>query len=208
MFLPTSRLLTRVVGVAGALALIVGSAVPAVADTGSLALQKTIEQHMRDFPGAIQVSDNAIAYERGAVVLVFPNHGENVAPDGLGPNVRTDAARSLGLQMDPQATAYRRGCPYSTITNADWYCFYTDHMWQGRRLQFKDSNYGYPSNWGFDNQTTSWVNTNSTFEIWAYDSYCNSLLWREPTGISESSNVGTTRNDRMGYWTKYSSDCN
>lgn len=173
---PASRLLTRLVGVASALALIVGSAVPAAADTRSLELQKTIEQHMRDFPGAIQVSDNAIAYEGGAVVLVFPSPGEKVAPDGLGSNVRTDEARSLGLEIEPQATAYRHGCPYSTITNADWYCFYVDDLWEGRRLQFKDTYADFASNWGFDNQTTSWVNTNSTFDIWTYSNLLRKLL--------------------------------
>lgn len=189
-----------------------------VGSSSESALQQEIDTQLAQYPGGIQVSDNAVAYQQGAVVLVFPNPGQSVAPDGLGPNPRVDQARALGLlaqtpsnslsatssgTITPYSTAYLHGCPYSTITNADWYCFYTDINWGGRRLEFKDTAADFAGNWGFDNQTTSWVNTNHTFSIYTYSVACNSTLpWIEPSGPASSSYVGSTDNDRLSFWSK------
>lgn len=170
-------------------------------------LQQQIDTQLASYPGGTQVSDNAVAYNGGDVVVVFPSTGRERAPDGLGSHVRELEAHALGLTTDaaavPESTAYLHGCPYSTITNADWYCFYTDKNFGGRRLQFKDTNADYAGNWGFDNQTSSWVNTNHTFDIYTYSVACSStLLWIEPTGPASSSYVGAANNDRLSFWTK------
>jgi hypothetical protein len=90
-----------------------------------------------------------------------------------------------------------------TLAARAWYCFYTDRDFGGRRLQFKDTDADFAGNWGFDNQTSSWVNTNHTFSIYAYSVSCGNVhLWTEPTGPASSSYVGDTNNDRLSFWSK------
>ncbi|MFC6018238.1 hypothetical protein ACFP2T_18765 [Plantactinospora solaniradicis] len=181
------------------------TATEAVGPGSATQLQREIDEYSRRYPGGLQVSDHALAYRGGGVVVVFPEPGQAYAPDGLGNGVRA-AAEDNGL-VTPMATAYRRGCPYSTVTNADWYCFYTNSNWRGRRLQFRDTCADFASNWGFNNQTSSWVNTHRLRRVYTYDSAGGALLWIESTGISESSWVGASKNDRLSYWRVYGGGC-
>lgn len=174
--------------------------------------QSRIEAYMKEVPGGEQVSDNAVSFKDGTVIVVFPDPGEARAPDGLGRNVRenapplgaviTAAHRAPAQPITALDTGYIEGCPYSTESSQDWYCFYEHDFWGGRRLQFKDTCYDSMSNWGFNNQTTSWVNTNpyKTIYAWNYSDYTGAL-WTEPGGVSKSSNVGTSDNDKLTTWT-------
>lgn len=206
-----------IVGLASAGALLAGFVVGSpVASQAAISAkpQAEIDAYLKQHPDGEQVSDNAVSFKGGSAIVVFPNPGVQRAPDGLGPNPRKNAP-----QFDPSvnvsssnpaesarvlATAYQRGCPYSTLTDADWYCFYTGTSWTGRRLQFKDSYSGLPSDYGFDNQTQSWVNTNHTFSVYAWDTFCSNTfpLWTEPSGPAESSDVGSTKRNKMSYWNK------
>lgn len=208
MKIGTRRIGTRVAAVAGGLALVGAVMMPASAMADSGELQNQIDSFLLEYPDGVQISDNSVALDGGNAVLTFPDTGEAAAPEGLGDNViSAEEAEGEGVDPDilttPAGTGYRHGCPYSTITDADWYCFYADADWLGKRYQFKDTSSDFASNWGFDNKTTSWVNNNANFKIYAYDGGCeSSRLWTEPNGVSLSSNVGSTFNDRMSFWTK------
>lgn len=189
------------------MAALVGTAGSTAAVGAPSALQQQIDSQLHRYPGGVQVSDNAVAYNGGDVVIVFPSPGHDLAPNRLGSHVRDQEAHALGLTTNSpdvaESTGYLHGCPYSTLTNADWYCFYTDRDFGGRRLQFKDTDADFAGNWGFDNQTSSWVNTNHTFSIYAYSVSCGNVhLWTEPTGPASSSYVGDTNNDRLSFWSK------
>nr|WP_239062722.1 peptidase inhibitor family I36 protein [Streptomyces sp. SID13031] len=167
------------------------------APTGPLAAE--MAQLLKLQPGGIQVSDNALAWEKTGTVVVWPSPGESVAPAGLGNNVRADAARRAGVAAESSRSIQAvHGCP-SGITVKDYYCFYTDSNWGGRRLQFTGATVrGNAGNWGFDNQTSSWVNTDTDVTVYAYDSP-DSHLWTEPEK-SVNSLVSSGSNDRMSQW--------
>lgn len=149
-------------------------------------------------PGGVQVSDNAMAWDDGATVVVWPDPGTDQAPAGLGSNVRAEAAQAMGLteadSTDFSVMGSWSSCPY------DWYCFYTDSNWDGIRYQFSSTCSGYASDWGFNNQTTSWANRGGSGKtIYALDYDGGSLLWSELSGTSDSY-VGSNDNNRMSYW--------
>lgn len=150
-------------------------------------------------PGGVQVSDNALIWNKGATVVVFPSPGENVAPRGLGANVRYDALRAIDAEelANDVGVMDVHGCP-SGVLKKDYYCFYTDRDFGGRRLQFAETCTGNAGNWDFDNQTSSWVNTGTNKTIYAHD-YNSENLWYEPQN-SVNTFVGTGDNDRMDYW--------
>lgn len=175
--------------------------------------QAEIDAYMKEVPGGEQVSDNAVSYRRGDVIVVFPNVGELRAPDGLGSNVRDNAPpleettvpaayQEAGHPADTSrvATLTIEGCPYSTTSTADWYCFYRDDNYNGNRWQFQDTCSDAASNWGFNNMTTSWVNTNPYKVIYAQDTAGAPWMWKEGLGITKSSNVGSTNNDKLSNW--------
>ncbi|WP_129667157.1 peptidase inhibitor family I36 protein [Phytoactinopolyspora endophytica] len=165
-------------------------------------------------PGGIQVSDNALTWDDGDTVVVWPNPGETVAPAGLGENVRSDVVEAMGsatlleqaeaenvsaepgtASSDFQAAGSYTSCPYS------YYCFYTGSNYDGTRYQFSSTCSSYASNWGFNNQTTSWVNrAGSGKAVYAFDYKGSSRLWYEARG-SQDSYVGSSDNNRMSYWT-------
>lgn len=163
-------------------------------------LQHLIDHQLAAKAGGIQISDNAIAYRGGDVIIVFPNPGERVAPRGLGAHVRATAlAQRADAQSQSVTPNTTQNCPAGVFDH--WYCFYTDQNFGGRRLQFLTTCSDSANNWGFDNQTTSWVNTNGSIQIGAYDGgNYNGLLWVMGSGVSTSSNVGAVNNDRMSSW--------
>ncbi|TQM79931.1 peptidase inhibitor family I36 [Saccharothrix saharensis] len=164
--------------------------------TGPLAPR--MEQLLAEHPGGVQVSDNALAWDRGRVVLVMPSPGEAVAPRGLGRNPRGRQVRSMGLAdlADPSGTRDVHGCP-SGATKKDNYCFYGDRDFGGDRWQFAETCADQAGDWGFSRKTSSWVNTDTDKTIVAYDG--NTRLWDEPEN-SVSKYVGATNNDRLTRW--------
>ncbi|ADU49540.1 hypothetical protein [Intrasporangium calvum] len=191
--------LTSTTTVLAALLLLGSTAAGAVPDrpTGP---QREIDAYLRGHPGGVQVSDNAVAYRDGDVVVVFPDPGEPRAPEGLGANVRSVAlATELADDLQAAAASYA-GCPYGASDR--WYCFYTDSGFGGRRLQFLNTCSDYASDWGFNNATSSWVNTNPDSRIVAWDYRGGTALWVEDQGISSDGWVGSGDNDRMSYWSR------
>lgn len=206
---PSSRARRMTVGLLSAAAVLVApfmsaqasSADPESADSVTLAGPLTAEmaELLELQPGGVQVSDNAMAWDDGATVVVWPDPGADQAPAGLGSNVRADVAQAMGLtdvaaSADVSAMGSWSSCPY------DWYCFYTDSNWDGIRYQFSSTCSDYASNWGFNNQTTSWANRGGSGKtIYALDYNGGSLLWDELQGTSDSY-VGSNDNNRMSYW--------
>lgn len=162
--------------------------------------QAEIDAYLRAHPGGVQISDNAVAYRDGEVVIVFPDPGERFAPEGLGDNLRSTALAADVAQDVGAAAASVAGCPNGTFDH--WYCFYTDSNFGGRRLQFLNTCADYASNWGFNNTTSSWVNTNPRSRIVAWDYRGGKALWVEGYGVSYDGWVGSGANDRMSYWTR------
>ena len=199
---PMSRRIRRwssvVVSLAASLIIIPADAGAAPAGpTGPLAGQMV--EILAQQPGGVQVSDNALAWEGGHMVVVLPASGERVAPTGLGSNPRVSEARSMGLEelVDPVGVQDVHGCP-SGITVPDNYCFYDDLHFHGSRWQFSETCSSDAANWGFASRTSSWVNTDTDKTIHARDGL--SILWNEPEN-SVSTYVGDHNNDRMKSWT-------
>ncbi|MEV5979120.1 peptidase inhibitor family I36 protein [Streptomyces sp. NPDC052114] len=172
-------------------------------------LQKQIDEQIRDY-GGIQVSDNAVSYENGSVVMVFPDPGEETAPDGLGDGIRTAKAKRDDLLKNAQAPAAQganvEGCPQGWTEAGRWYCFYEHKNFKGRRLQFNETERQYASNYGFNDKTSSWVNTNkkgsNTWYTWNHvdkNWRVSGFLWEMYAG-SKSSYVGNAANDKMSAW--------
>jgi hypothetical protein len=173
---------------------------PQVASAPTAGPQKEIDAYLRAHAGGVQVSDNAVAYRAGEVVVVFPSPGERRAPDGLGGNVRSTAlAAGVAADFDAAASSVA-GCPSGTFDR--WYCFYTDSNFGGRRLQFLNTCADDAADWGFNNSTSSWVNTNPNSRIVAWDYRGGEALWVEGYGVSSDNWVGSSDNDRMSYWTR------
>jgi hypothetical protein len=136
-----------------------------------------------DSPGAVQIQSDAVAWEDGNVVLHIP-----AAQDGL---------------VDK---ASWHGCPEG------WFCFYQHDQFRGRRLQFRDCPSGGKSQWlrnyGFHNQTTSWVvNRSLSFVNVNDDDYTPQWpngrnLWNADAW-SSSSNVGNDANDKADWFICY-----
>lgn len=170
------------------------------------ALQRQIDAQLATTKGGVQVSDNAVAYNGGNVVVVFPNPGQRKAPNGLGANVRNTSLAKAAAAASP-ASAQLQDCPDGFT--AHWYCFYTDVNWGGRRLQFKDTCVGKASDWGFDNETSSWVNNNPNAYEYTYDGsgLNGAFLWSMSWGPTQASWVGAANNDRMSSWAKHGDGC-
>ncbi|SEF17715.1 peptidase inhibitor family I36 protein [Jiangella alba] len=155
-------------------------------------------------PGGIQLSDNAMAWDDGDVIAVWPSPGADAAPFGLGDAVRTDVVEALGITGlaqpfepfagDMQARGSASTCP------SGYYCFYTASNFDGTRYQFSSTCSGYASSWGFDNTASSWVNRNSGRNYHAYDYVGGARLWTMTPGASDSY-VGASADNRMSYWT-------
>lgn len=173
---------------------------------GAKALQRQIDAQLAKTQGGVQISDNAVAYNNGNVIVVFPNPGEKKAPAGIGANVRDTSLAKTASAQTPAAVQLQ-DCPDGFT--AHWYCFYTDVNWGGRRLQFKDTCVGRASDWGFDNETSSWVNNNGGAYEYTYDGsgLNGAFLWSMPSGPTQSSWVGGTNNDRMSSWAKHGDGC-
>ncbi|WP_162606445.1 peptidase inhibitor family I36 protein [Jiangella asiatica] len=173
-----------------------------VSASGPLAAELT--EALEQLPGGVQVSDNAIAWDGGEIIAVWPDPGEEAAPAGLGDGVREDVVAQLGLTdladlSDPEAGAVQpRGSASSCPSG--YYCFYTSTNFDGARYQFSSTCSGYASSYGFDNATSSWVNRTSSRTLGAYDSQGGTRLWTMSPNAS-SSYVGSADDNRMSYWT-------
>lgn len=122
---------------------------------------------------------DTVSYNNGSVRVVFfpPGH---TPKNSVTPNDGTV-----------------NGCPYGELNQ--WACFYADVDFGGRMLEFQDCGYEqYFSNYGFQDETSSWVNTKSV-DVSVFD-YSGYQLWMESPN-SKSSWVGSAANDRA--WSLY-----
>lgn len=197
------RLLATLAGVATTVLAAAGGAhggdVADDAPTGPLAAEMAAALEQQ--PGGVQVSDNAMAWDDGAVVVVWPSPGDAAAPLGLGTNVRHEVVEAIGLADDAQARSSDiepRGTHLSCPV--DYYCFYTSMNWDGARYQFSSTCSGTAASWGFDNNTSSWANRKLDVRINAYDTSGGTLLWSMGAGRT-SAYVGTVNDNRMSAWT-------
>lgn len=176
------------------------SAEDAAAPAGPLAAE--MSQLLELQPGGVQLSDNAMAWDGGSVIVVWPSLGESAAPSGLGDNVRDDVVPALGIDpaVDERSSAETTFGSPSTCP-VGYYCFYTNNNFDGVRYQFSSSICaGNPSAWGFNNLTSSWANRTGAKIIRALDYNGGPLLWTMRAGYS-SSYVGAADDNKMGFWT-------
>ncbi|RIQ12641.1 peptidase inhibitor family I36 protein [Jiangella rhizosphaerae] len=176
---------------------VTGEAEPA----GPLAAEMTAALEQQ--PGGVQLSDNAMAWGGGEVIVVWPSPGEEAAPAGLGDGLRSDVVEALGVTelADPwQASGGVEARGSASTCPSGYYCFYTASNFDGARYQFSSTCSGYASSWGFDNNASSWVNRNSSRNYHAYDYVGGTRLWTMTPGTSDSY-VGSSADNRMSYWT-------
>jgi hypothetical protein len=200
---PVRRFAVVIPVVAVVAALLVGAApAPKVIQAE---LQAQIDDQLRRYPGGEQISANAVSYDNGEVTVVFPTPGTDVSPGGIGGEVRTEKLTSDTLKtFESRAWRDVHGCPEGLMKK--WYCFYENRDFKGRRWQFQATTAENATAWGFNDQTSSWVNTRNDLglEFSAYDRINQSgLLWQMPRS-SEKAYVGNESNDRMSSWKKTS----
>ncbi len=160
-------------------AVLVMSVVPVEAGASiDTSLQGQMQRILAEHPGGRQISDHQVAWNNGSVVLTLPASGQD--------------ARA--------AAASVHNCP------AGWFCFYADLNWGGRKLQFSDCSPGgvtqYLTDYGFGNQTSSWVVNRSLKFVNVNDNETGYNLWNE-SGNSPSAWVGAAANDRADWLTRY-----
>jgi hypothetical protein len=156
------------------------SAVPAAAGSGDAStprLTKKGDIGPDGLPipaGGVRVG-NRVFYNNGHVVLGF------------------DLARVAKLQgKAASATAKDIICP------EDWLCLYQHANYAGRFLWFQDCCYfQYLTDYGFQNQTTSWRNRldNNDVRFWDMAPSPDKVLWCSDTHAI-SPNVGAAANDK------------
>ena len=153
-----------------------------------------IAEILQAHPDGLQIAENKVAFDNGKVVLTLPDeNGESTAAGDQSPG---PTLLSFSSSV--------HGCPNG------WYCFYENDKFRGRRLQFRDCSSGGTTqslaNYGFDNQTTSWLVNRSVGSIEVYhvtvakNGSGVTELWREEA-YSSSSNVGTANNDKADSFT-------
>lgn len=177
-----------------------GAVAGEAAPTGPLAAEMAAALEQQ--PGGVQLSDNAMAWDDGGVIAVWPSPGDDAAPHGLGDNVRSDVVDALGVTelaglAEPAGAAEARGS--ASTCPPGYYCFYTSTNFDGARYQFSSTCSAYASTYGFDNTATSWVNRNSGRNYHAYDYLGGSRLWTMTPGASDTY-VGASADNRMSYW--------
>ncbi|MGW4201470.1 peptidase inhibitor family I36 protein [Streptomyces sp. NPDC004726] len=139
-------------------------------------LQKQIDEQLAATPGGKQIGVNQMSWRGGKAIMTIPLPGEK-------------RARAVG---EPAAALGTPNCSYT------WTCLYQHSNWDGRRLTWSDCTFENLANWGFNDQTSSWHNNQTTgTRTWVYNWTGSSwaLLWTS-TAPSASSYVGAANNDK------------
>lgn len=188
------------------LTLVYGGACATEQETGEATVSGSVEDQMQGllarYPDAQPISDHELAWNDGSVVLSIP-------ADEDEEEVETEADdQDVGVHKEALAAASVHNCP------SGWYCFYQHKNFGGRMLKFRDCprNGGtqYLTTYGFENQTTSWVVNRKLNFVNVNDEDGNRgfprgyNLWNAE-GNSQSSNVGSTNNDRADWFICYGS---
>jgi hypothetical protein len=164
------------------------------------ATERQIADFLSAHPTANRFGPYQVAFDNASIVLTWPNPSTGRVPTQAAdrPDLRPTSG---GVQP---ADVY--GCPSGPLV-PDWYCFYQDISFGGRMLEFKDcSNSGLRQNfsdYGFRNETSSWVNTtNNVVDVFDFAPGGDNLLWIEAPG-SGTDYVGNANNDRADYFITY-----
>jgi hypothetical protein len=114
---------------------------------------------------------------------------------------RSGKGHNVHVQARASALFNTHGCPYGEFTF--WTCFYDLPNFGGQKLEFQDTGYTqYFSDYGFDDRTSSWVNTKHNDHVVNVRDDFGTLLWSEPV-TSESSYVGGANDNRASYFKIY-----
>jgi len=130
---------------------------------------------------------------RAFVVMVGVVAALLALPTGASASANPGAtATTANTTAIPQATIH--GCP------AGWFCFYDDINFNagtnGRRLQFQSCGLQNLTDFGFNDDASSWVNnTGSTIDVFKDIDGRGGRLWHE-AAHSSSSFVGGANNDQ------------
>jgi hypothetical protein len=136
------------------------------------ALQASIDAQLRLAPGGTQISRNQVAWNGDSVIMTFPEPASTPSKVALAPR-----------------------CP-----GGGWACFFEDRDWGGRMLQFRSCGYiQWFSDYGFENQTSSWHNRQAFRSVNVFD-VAEGELWFMEQGNVSSSYVGDRRNDKADYF--------
>ncbi|MFE7332967.1 peptidase inhibitor family I36 protein [Streptomyces sp. NPDC057565] len=171
-------------------------------------LQEQIEQVLANTEGGVQISMNEIAWEGGEVIMSFPMPGEDQAPASspaaqrLQAKVAGESARPVEPVLDQETAEVTDNCPTQIFGN-DWYCFYQNSNFGGRRLQWNATHRSpvYFSKYDFDNEVSSWSNKGGK-KITVYEDFWTSgptWLWSE-YAHSRDTYVGGTADNRADYF--------
>lgn len=160
------------------------SIVGCVADTSPGTPPRTgddaqIQELLEEFPEATQIDDHSIGWDDGKVVLELPED---------------DAGEFSAEDHGAQKTC-PQNCP------SGWYCVYQDRDWCSRRLKFSDCSRNDLVNYGFRDQTSSWVN-NGPFRVQVKNDLTarpDPVLWTM-SPHSSSRYVGNAKNDKADYF--------
>lgn len=103
-------------------------------------------------------------------------------------------------RLTSDARGWSRGCRIAggnaSTCPPSWFCFYEHEQFNGRRVQFRDCGVQNLTDFGFDRQASSWVNsTSSPVDVYGAPDGGGERLWHEEP-LSSSSYVGVQSNDR------------
>lgn len=143
----------------------------------------------------------SVSYDGGAVDLVFP------LPDADQQSASASSAKRKHHRRPVARIASVQGCPSGPF-RSDYYCFYADRNFGGRRLQFKDCANDatharqYFATYAFRNEASSWVNTtNNYISVYDYDPGYGGL-WTELKD-QQSAAVQSSKDNRADYFYSY-----
>ncbi|WP_157845616.1 hypothetical protein [Kitasatospora phosalacinea] len=110
------------------------ASVKALSRQQASSLQAQIDEQLATTRGGTQVSANEVSYDNGNVITTFPLPGESTAPPSSGAAVKgaSSPEKTAEGSASPVSVDWH-GCPHGLIAD-DWYCFYEDELFQGRRL--------------------------------------------------------------------------
>ncbi len=168
-----------------ATALAVPSAIPsasAAQTTTQARVPQNVAQQLAWYPGGKQINANEVSYKNGTVIVSFPSSAATASSPGV-----TDLFGNI------------HGCPAGKPDNR-WYCFYQDKDFKGRMVKWNlphcHKNWLAFNDVGFNNETSSWVNTGGlNIAVFNGVPYKSARLWHE-NPHTEVSWVGDANNDK------------
>lgn len=177
--------------VATAVALACGSVFATPANAANPSVDKSIRAFLVKHPQASRTSPYQVAWPDG-VVLTWADPRTGHVPVAVAdrPDLRAPDSGTAGSR--PATTSDVNGCP-SGYTVTDKFCFYENGNFGGRMIQFSTQGTKYFADYGFQDLTSSWVNTTGTStDVYEYNYF---LYWSEAPH-TKAAYVAADDNDR------------